>query len=83
MHSCYERGYTPKAKPSKSCNACSLKELCLPRLTKTRTVAQYIGDALAEDRKLNPDESSTDSVADGINDKDSNLVNCGYKLKSD
>ena len=25
---------TPKAKPTKSCNACSLKELCLPQLTR-------------------------------------------------
>ena len=30
MHQLYHRGHTPKAKPSKSCNACSLKELCLP-----------------------------------------------------
>ena len=50
MHQYYERGYTPKVKPTKSCNACSLKELCLPRLMKTRTVAQYIDSALKEDR---------------------------------
>ena len=34
MHQLYRRGHTPKAKPSKSCNACSLKELCLPQLIR-------------------------------------------------
>ena len=37
MHQYYRRGYTPKAKPSKSCNACSLKDLCLPQLTRRGT----------------------------------------------
>lgn len=83
MHSCYERGHTPKAKPSKSCNACSLKDLCLPRITKTRTVAQYIGDALAEDRELSSGESSADSVADDINDKVTSSDNYGHNLKPD
>ena len=30
MHELYARGRTPRVKPSKACNACSLKELCLP-----------------------------------------------------
>ena len=34
MHDLYRRGYTPRVKPTKSCNACSLKELCLPHLKK-------------------------------------------------
>lgn len=42
MHELYRRGYTPKVKPSKSCNACSLKELCLPRMLKTVSVDKYI-----------------------------------------
>lgn len=48
MHELYRRGYTPKVKPSKSCNACSLKELCLPKLMKSRSVAAYLNDALEE-----------------------------------
>ena len=32
MHALYQRGHTPRVKPTKACNACSLKELCLPRL---------------------------------------------------
>lgn len=49
MHALYERGYTPKVKPSKSCNACSLKELCLPKLQKTPTVQAYLQARLGED----------------------------------
>lgn len=46
MHELHRRGYTPKVKPSKSCNACSLKELCLPRLNKARSVASYLAAAM-------------------------------------
>lgn len=49
MHALYRRGYTPKVKPSKSCNACSLKELCLPSLLKKDKSAMYLKDALKED----------------------------------
>ncbi len=42
MHALYERGQTPKVKPTKSCNACSLKELCLPKLMRKPSVADYL-----------------------------------------
>lgn len=42
MHDMYRRGHTPKVKPTKACNACSLKELCLPKLAKNRSVAAYL-----------------------------------------
>lgn len=42
MHQLYARGYTPKVKPSKSCNACSMKELCLPKLMKAQSVRSYL-----------------------------------------
>lgn len=48
MHELYRRGHTPKVKPSKSCNACSLKELCLPKLAKTQSVASYLAAAMGE-----------------------------------
>lgn len=48
MHELYRRGYTPKVKLSKSCNACSLKELCLPRLMKSRSVNAYLQAAMEE-----------------------------------
>lgn len=48
MHQYYERRYTPKVKWSKSCNGCSLKDICLPKLGKTISVKEYINQALSE-----------------------------------
>ena len=48
MHSMYARGHTPASKPGKWCNACSLKEICLPKLTKVRSVSAYLEDHLCE-----------------------------------
>ncbi len=48
MHELYEKGRTPKVRPSKSCNACSLKELCLPKLMKERSVSDYVRCAAEE-----------------------------------
>ena len=42
MHDLYRRGYTPKVRPTKSCNACSLKDLCLPKLMRNKSVHDYI-----------------------------------------
>lgn len=50
MHMLYAKGYTPKAKRSKGCNACSLKELCLPSLYKKKSVADYLASAMEETR---------------------------------
>lgn len=41
MHELIRRGHTPAAKRSRSCNACSLKELCVPALEK-RSASSYI-----------------------------------------
>ena len=46
MHRLYERGYTPKVKKTKKCNACSLKEICLPKLDKGKNVALYLSEYL-------------------------------------
>ena len=48
MHDYAKRGHTPRVKPTKSCNACSLKELCLPKLLRQTSVKRYIADALEE-----------------------------------
>ena len=48
MRRLYEKGWTPKVKPTKACNACSLKPLCLPRLMKTRSVSAYLSAAMEE-----------------------------------
>ncbi|MGI6176321.1 MAG: CRISPR-associated protein Cas4 [Christensenellales bacterium] len=42
MHTLYQRGHTPLVKRSKACNACSLKELCLPALMQKRSVKVYM-----------------------------------------
>ncbi len=42
MHTLYARRYTPKVKPSKSCKACSLSEICVPKLNKSLSVSKYI-----------------------------------------
>lgn len=49
MHMLYHRGYTPKVKPSKSCNACSLIETCLPKLCKNLSAVQYVNKHLKEE----------------------------------
>ena len=46
MHQMFRRGYTPKVKPTKSCNACSLKELCLPVLMREKNVSEYLKIAM-------------------------------------
>ena len=48
MHQLYQRRYTPKVRPGKSCNACSLKELCLPKLMKKKPVGKYLREHLEE-----------------------------------
>ena len=48
MHALYARRYTPKVRPTKACNACSLKELCLPKLMRGKKVADYLAAALEE-----------------------------------
>ncbi len=42
MREYYFRRRTPSAKRSKACNACSLKDLCLPKLTERESVRAYI-----------------------------------------
>lgn len=42
MHGYFQRGYVPRVKPTKSCSACSLKNLCLPKLCKMKSVKEYL-----------------------------------------
>lgn len=44
MHQLYERGYTPKVRKTKKCEAFSLKEICLPKLEKRKNVSTYISE---------------------------------------
>jgi CRISPR-associated exonuclease Cas4 len=43
MHMYFERGYTPRVKPSKACRSCSLEDICLPVLQeKVVPASKYI-----------------------------------------
>ncbi len=46
MHELFNRRYTPKVKISKGCKACSLSEICMPKLCKNTSVEKYIRDSL-------------------------------------
>ena len=48
MHDFAERGYTPKVRPTKACNACSIKELCMPKLMKNNSAVEYFVSAIQE-----------------------------------
>lgn len=48
MHQFHQRGYTPKVKPHKGCNACSLKEVCLPKMLRSKSVSDYLDDRMEE-----------------------------------
>ncbi len=48
MHEMYCRRYTPKVKSSKSCKACSLKDICLPKLCKNKSAKEYIQNNIKE-----------------------------------
>lgn len=51
MHQYFDRKYTPKVKYSKACNACSLRDICLPKLGKSGSVRRYITQMLKEEEE--------------------------------
>lgn len=56
MHDLFRRGYTPKVKRTKACNACSLKNVCLPALCGRKTASEYMRLHLNEE---DSDEETT------------------------
>lgn len=46
MHDLFVRGYTPKVKPTKQCKACSLENLCVPKLQKRMKAREYIEQSI-------------------------------------
>lgn len=49
MHKLYRDKYTPKVKRTKSCNACSLKNICLPSICSKLSADGYISEMLDTD----------------------------------
>ena len=47
----YEQRYTPKVKTGTRCNACSLKDICLPILNKKKSVSGYIDRIIADEEQ--------------------------------
>lgn len=50
MRRYYHTGHTPKARRHKGCNACSLQEICLPRLGSLADVESYIQQRMEDER---------------------------------
>lgn len=48
IHDYTSRGTTPSAKRTKSCNACSVKDICLPQLEKKKSAKEYIMSAISD-----------------------------------
>jgi len=48
MHELYDKKHTPKVKISKACKACSLAEICMPKLCKNPSATYYIRKNLME-----------------------------------
>jgi CRISPR-associated exonuclease Cas4 len=50
MHELYDRRYTPKVKTGKHCRACSLADICLPKLCRDKSALQYIQSHIEEEK---------------------------------
>ncbi len=46
MHRCFKDKHIPKVKVTRKCNACSLKELCMPKLQRIGSVKKYLDENL-------------------------------------
>lgn len=57
MHQMVKRQHTPKVKPKKGCNACALKDVCLPFLMNRKSAAAYIAQRLREPEGDGPCEN--------------------------
>lgn len=49
MHALARRHYTPKVKPGTFCRACSLEDICLPKLCRGLSACAYLSKHLKED----------------------------------
>ncbi|MCK9330888.1 MAG: CRISPR-associated protein Cas4 [Candidatus Cloacimonetes bacterium] len=49
MHELLSRGYTPKVRFSNSCNACSLKQICLPKIEGGKSALEYVKAMLSKE----------------------------------
>ncbi|MGN0584268.1 MAG: CRISPR-associated protein Cas4 [Ruminococcus sp.] len=52
MHRLYSRRHTPKVRRTKACNACSLKNICLPVICGKLTASEYVRKTLGLEEML-------------------------------
>ena len=52
MHDLYKKQYTPKVKRRKACNACSLKNICLPVICGKKSASDYVNKMLTEEEEV-------------------------------
>lgn len=51
MHKYYSSGYTPRVKPTKKCDSCSLNGVCLPKLNSAPPVHDYLINRIESEAK--------------------------------
>ncbi len=50
MHDYFAKGHTPRVKPTKACQSCSLKDICLPEVQgKVPTASTYVRQAIEDE----------------------------------
>lgn len=49
MHGYFKRKYTPNVRKTKACNACSLKNICLPKMNTFKSAKSYIDFMIGEE----------------------------------
>ena len=49
MHLLFQRGHTPRVKPSKKCQSCSLNPICIPKLCRNVSAKAYMEKLLFEE----------------------------------
>lgn len=50
MHELFRRGYTPNVKSGRQCKACSLENLCVPKLQRGIQVREYIEQSIRSNK---------------------------------
>jgi CRISPR-associated exonuclease Cas4 len=51
MHDLYKKQYTPKVRRRKACNACSLKNICLPVICGNKKASDYVDKMLSSEEE--------------------------------
>uniref|UniRef100_I5AUD1 CRISPR-associated exonuclease Cas4 n=1 Tax=Eubacterium cellulosolvens (strain ATCC 43171 / JCM 9499 / 6) TaxID=633697 RepID=I5AUD1_EUBC6 len=52
MQRYWRKGWTPKGRMTQGCYACSLKDICMPELGRTKSVSLYIRESLPKDEEI-------------------------------